>query len=68
MSKGVAINPASVSSDKLMTLAWEIMEPEYLLKLDRMADKYKQAKANVKGSDDIKEVAKTMLASSGVPS
>ena len=61
LPKGVAINPASVSPDKLMTLAWEIMEPEYLLKLDRMADKYKQAKANGKGSDDIKEVAKAAV-------
>lgn len=61
LSKGVAINPASVSPDKLMTLAWEILEPEYLLKLERTVDKYQQAKANGKGSDDIKEVAKAAV-------
>ena len=55
--KGVAINPLSVTPAKLVTMAWEIMEPEYLLKLDRMVDKYEQAKANGKGSDDYKEVA-----------
>ena len=57
LPKGVAINPLSVTADKLVTMAWEIMEPEYMLKLNRMVDKYEQAKANGKGSDDYKEVA-----------
>jgi hypothetical protein len=57
MLKSVAINPAAVSPDKLATMAWEIMEPEYLLKLGRMAEQYAQAKADGKGSDDYKEVA-----------
>ncbi|PKP53200.1 MAG: hypothetical protein CVT92_05655 [Bacteroidetes bacterium HGW-Bacteroidetes-1] len=57
LSKGISINPTSVSTDKLKELAWEIMEPEYLLKLDTMAGKFEQAKANGKGSDDYKEVA-----------
>lgn len=57
LNKGIAINPTSVSTDKLKELAWEIMEPEYLLKLDTVAGKYEQAKANGKGSDDYKEVA-----------
>lgn len=53
----IAINPTSVSADKLVTLAWEIMEPEYLQKLDSLVSRFEQAKANGKGSDDIKEVA-----------
>lgn len=57
LPKGVAINPMSVTPDKLATMAWEIMEPEYLLKLDHIVGKYEQAKANGKGSDDYKEVA-----------
>jgi len=57
LSRGVAINPLSVTPDKLVAMAWEIMEPEYLSKLDHMADLYGQAKANGKGSDDYKEVA-----------
>lgn len=57
LPKGVAINPLSVTPDKLVTMAWEIMEPEYLSKLDLAVDKYEQAKAHGKGSDDYKEVA-----------
>jgi hypothetical protein len=57
LPKGIAINPASVSTDKLIEMAWEIMEPVYLLKLDSLAERYGKAKANGKGSDDYKEVA-----------
>jgi hypothetical protein len=57
LPKGIAINPASVSTDKLIGMAWEIMEPAYLLKLDRLAERFGQAHANGKGSDDYKEVA-----------
>ena len=57
LSKGIAINPSSVSPDKLAKMAWEIMEPEYNLKLDSLVARFEQARANGKGSDDYKEVA-----------
>lgn len=57
LSKGIAINPSSVSSDQLAKMAWDIMEPEYNLKLDSLAERFGQARANGKGSDDYKEVA-----------
>lgn len=57
LSKGVSINPSSVSPEKLANMAWEIMEPEYNLKLDNMVARFEQARANGKGSDDYKEVA-----------
>jgi len=57
LDKSIAINPTSLSTDKLVNLAWEIMEPEYLLKLDSFVSRFEQARANGKGSDDIKEVA-----------
>jgi hypothetical protein len=57
LSSSIAINPTSVSPEKLISLAWEIMEPEYMLKLDSLTDRFEQAKAKGKGSDDIKEVA-----------
>jgi hypothetical protein len=53
----IAINPSSVSPDKLADMAWEIMEPEYNLKLDSVVAVFEQARANGKGSDDYKEVA-----------
>ncbi|MDP1622720.1 MAG: hypothetical protein Q8M08_10330 [Bacteroidales bacterium] len=57
LTKGIAINPSSVSPDILANMAWEIMEPEYNLKLDRLVARFEQARANGKGSDDYKEVA-----------
>lgn len=57
LASGIAINPSSVSSDQLAKMAWEIMEPEYNLKLDNLVTRFEQARANGKGSDDYKEVA-----------
>jgi hypothetical protein len=57
LANGIAINPSSVSPDKLASMAWEIMEPEYNLKLDSVVARFEQARANGKGSDDYKEVA-----------
>jgi len=57
LPNGIAINPSSVSPDQLAKMAWEIMEPEYNLKLDSLAERFGQARANGKGSDDYKEVA-----------
>ena len=56
LSNGIEINPESVSIDKLADLAWSIMEPEYLLKLDTLVEKFAQEKADGKGSDDMKEI------------
>ena len=57
LDKGIMVNPTSLSTDKMVTMAWEIMEPEYLLKFSTLVDRFEQAKAHGKGSDDIKEVA-----------
>jgi len=57
LPEGIGINPEAVSIDKLRDLAWELMEPEYLLKLDSLVNRFEQAKANGKGSNDMKEVA-----------
>jgi hypothetical protein len=57
LSNGIDINPSSVSTDQLAKMAWEIMEPEYNLKLDTLVERFEQARANGKGSDDYKEVA-----------
>jgi hypothetical protein len=54
---GIMINPASVSLDKLVTLAWEAFEPVYALKLNSLTDRFEQSSADGKGSDDYKEVA-----------
>jgi len=55
--KGIPINPWSVSPEELASMAWEIMEPEYNLKLDNLVARFEQERANGKGSDDYKEIA-----------
>lgn len=57
LTNGIAINPSSVSPDKLADMAWGIMEPEYNLKLESLVASFEQARANGKGSDDYKEIA-----------
>lgn len=57
LTTGITINPSSVQTDKLATMAWEIMEPEYNLKLESLVATFEQARANGKGSDDYKEAA-----------
>jgi hypothetical protein len=57
LPSGITINPSSVSTDKLANMAWEVMEPEYNLKLETLVERFEQARANGKGSDDYKEVA-----------
>jgi len=59
---GIAINPSSVSPDQLAKLAWKIMEPEYNLKLDNLVERFEQARANGKGSDDYKDIAVAAVA------
>lgn len=57
LSHGIRVNPISVSEEKLIELAWEVLEPEYLKKLDILVEKFEQARANGKGGDDYKELA-----------
>ncbi len=52
----ITVSTESISTDKLIELAWEVMEPDYLRKLESLAQKFEQAKANGLGSDNIKEV------------
>lgn len=56
LANGININPESVAIEKLAEMAWSIMEPEYLGKLDSLVEKFAQEKANGKGSDDMKEI------------
>ncbi len=57
LANGIEINPSSVSPEQLAKMAWEIMKPEYDLKLDSLVARFEQARANGKGSDDYKTVA-----------
>lgn len=57
LHKGIKFNPSALSLEDLKTKAWEIMEPEYLEKIEQLVDKYEEARAINKGSDDLKTVS-----------
>ncbi|MHB1276802.1 MAG: baeRF3 domain-containing protein [Bacteroidia bacterium] len=61
-AKAISINPAAISIDKLRDLAWEIMEPEYKEKLAAEVERFEQARADSKGSDIPKVIAKAAFA------
>ncbi len=54
---GVKINPFAIDKEKLVKLAWEAMEHAYHTRLKAYAERFSQAKAEGKGSDDYKELA-----------
>ncbi len=56
LPNGIMINAKSVSIEKLKSLAWEIIEPEYFSTLDKLAERFNQAKADKVGSDTIEEI------------
>ncbi|HET6557916.1 MAG TPA: hypothetical protein VFG54_11420, partial [Prolixibacteraceae bacterium] len=43
LKDGITINPNALSVDKLNAMAWQIMEPEYMNKLDRIVHRFQQA-------------------------
>lgn len=61
LEEGIKQNPTSLSTEKMAALAWEIIEPEFLLKQEELISRYHQAKANGLGSEEIKEVAVALV-------
>jgi len=57
LPEGVKINPFAIDNEKLVKLAWEAMEPAYHARLKAYGERFSQAKAEGKGSDDYKELA-----------
>jgi stalled ribosome rescue protein Dom34 len=56
LPKGIEINPQAVSIEKLAVLSWQVMQPVYAEKLETLAGKFNQAKAEGLGSDNLDEV------------
>jgi len=55
-SDGIDLNPDALSADRLRTMAWEVMEPEYDQRLKNWSEKVAQAIADQKGSDQIRDI------------
>lgn len=57
LHRGIKSNPAGISLESLKEKAWEIMEPEYMEKMEQTVEKYELARAGNKGSDDLNQVS-----------
>lgn len=56
LSGGIELNPDTLTADKLRTMAWQVMEPEYHKSLENWSSKIGQAIAEQKGSDLISDI------------
>jgi hypothetical protein len=61
LKNGIKLNPDSIKLEKLTELAWKIMEPEYLAKIDTLVRDFSQANVNNNGTDNIEEIAKAAI-------
>jgi hypothetical protein len=61
VSKSIGLDTKSLTNDKLIKLAWEIMEQNYLLKLKKLSEHFIETKVYNNGSDSVKEVAKAAV-------
>lgn len=62
LKESVYKNPEYISTDNLAKMAWEVMEPVYLLKIKNLAEQFSKAKANNMGSDDLVMTAAAVAA------
>jgi peptide subunit release factor 1 (eRF1) len=61
LAKAIPVNPKSVSKEKLVKMAWEIIEPGYKKRLEELADRFELARSHGKGSDIIPDVVKAAV-------
>jgi hypothetical protein len=54
---GILTHPPAIAPEDWRARAWQIMEPEYVSRLTRLCEAFRQAQANRFGSDDLREVA-----------
>jgi len=62
VEKGITVNPASIPKEQFIQLAWEVMEPDYLLKIENLNERFGKAKADNKGTDELEAAAKAAAA------
>jgi hypothetical protein len=58
LETSIDVVPETVPREKLIQMAWEIMEPAYLAELDNLSESFSQSKNDKLGSDSINEIAK----------
>jgi len=56
---GITVNPFAVTNDKLQTLAWQVVEPQYEARLAKLKNDFEQARAIGLGSDNLPQITTT---------
>lgn len=62
MAEGVTINPDALPNDELRERAWQVVEPQYQVRLAKLAEEFAEAKSKGLGSDDLAQVSQAAAA------
>lgn len=62
MAEGVTINPDALPNDEFRERAWQVVEPQYQVRLVKLAEEFAEAKSKGLGSDDLAQVSQAAAA------
>jgi hypothetical protein len=62
LADGVNGNPGAMTEDELRGRVWQVLEPHYLARLERLKENFTTAQARQAGSADLADVAKAAVA------
>lgn len=60
LKQGIELDPFGVTTDKLASEAWKVIEPNYKKYLEELKSQFEQAQSEGLGSINLKEIAKAM--------
>jgi hypothetical protein len=62
LNDGVNGNPGAMAADELRKQVWQVLEPHYLARLERLKENFTTAQVRQVGSADLADVAKAAVA------
>ncbi len=62
LADGVAGNPKAYSAEELRRQVWQVLEPHYVARLERLKENFRTAQARHAGSSDLSDVARAAVA------
>lgn len=61
LAEGIKIHPDALPLDELREKAWQFFEPQYQLRLAKLADEFALAKSKDLGLDELQEIAEAVV-------
>ena len=62
MTEGIDVNPDALSLDELREVAWQVIEPRYLERLDAIVEEYQLSRGQGLATDDAGDAAQAAIA------